>query len=147
MANNLQNIVSKLEHQTFATRSGTHMHSRLMHVIINDVSKGDSELVNIVSQDKMLSYLFSSQSRTEVPIAGYVKNRFVSRRIDRLLIDDTTKTVFILDYKTDTDKQVFREKYISQLAEYSALLSQIYPGYDIKKYLLWTNDWTLEQIL
>ena len=84
---------------------------------------------------------------TEVPVAGYINGRFVSRRIDRLVINDDKKEVSILDYKTDVDKSTFHDKYVAQIKEYVTLLYGIYPEYKIHAYLLWLNDFSLEEVL
>ena len=86
-------------------------------------------------------------SKTEVPIAGVINGRFISRRIDRLYINQNTKTIIILDYKTDIDKNVFREKYIDKLTEYRELLKQIYNGFSVSCKIFWTNDFTLENVI
>ena len=64
-----------------------------------------------------------------------------------MVIDDTTKTVRVLDYKTDTDTEKFRQKYVAQLKEYIELLKQIYLGYRITGHILWLHNWTLERII
>ena len=89
---------------------------------------------------------FAENTRTEVPIAGIINGNFISRRIDRLSVDDENKIVRILDYKTDIEKESRREKYIVQLNEYEKLMRQIYPEYKIEKYILWLHDWTLEKL-
>ena len=67
--------------------------------------------------------------------------------IDRLVINDDKKEVSILDYKTDVDKSTFHDKYVAQIKEYVTLLYGIYPEYKIHAYLLWLNDFSLEEVL
>ena len=79
-----------------------------------------------------MTAFFTENAQTEVPVAGIINGYFVSRRIDRLVVDDEKKVVRILDYKTDVDKTKYREKYIIQLGEYEKLMHQIYPEYKTK---------------
>ena len=97
--------------------------------------------------DPALAFLFSSGSRSEVPIAGIVQRTegdetiSVAGRIDRLVIGDNTITV--ADYKTggpvpaspgDTP-----EPYVAQLAAYAALLGAIHPEKTIEAVLIWSD--------
>ena len=84
--------------------------------------------------------------KTEVPIAGTINGRFISRRIDRLFTDDENKRVYVLDYKTDTDRAAFHDKYVEQINEYKTLLRDIYPNYEIRGYILWLHDFSVEEI-
>jgi len=130
----------------FAIKSGKIMHAKLQSVFVDDMS-GDTDLVEKIKQSSPeLQRFFCRASRPEVPIAGIIDGHFVSRRIDRMVVDDDTKNVYILDYKTDIDTEKFRPKYIAQLHEYKSLISQIYPDYKISCYILWLHDWRLEKI-
>lgn len=143
----LHNILSAHDSVVFATTHGTQMHARLQNVVIDgNITRGDSELVEKIQNVPDLLPFFTPNSRVEVPIAGTINNRFISRRIDRMVIDDISKNIDVLDYKTDTDYNVFRDKYISQLREYVTLLRTIYPDYTIGAYILWTHDFSLEKL-
>ena len=143
----LHNILSAHDATQHATAHGTQMHARLQHVVIDgDNAHGDIELIKRARANVALLPFFAPNSRTEVPIAGTINNRFVSRRIDRLIIDDTNKTIQILDYKTDTDRTAFHDKYVIQLREYARLLHAIYLGYKITAHILWTYDFSLENV-
>ncbi len=148
MTNNLRDLLNKNQNQQFATDTGTRTHTRLSQVFINDdtTSTGDADLVAQISANPKLFFLFGAQSEIEVPIAGIINGKFISCRIDRLLIDKETKQIHILDYKTDIDRVTFRDKYISQLRTYAELLHDAHPDYTIRKYILWTHTWTLEEI-
>lgn len=147
MENDITMILSATEHKTHATNMGTHMHAQLGHIIIDgDKTRGAPDLIQKIMQNHELVKIFSAKSQCELPIAGHINNRFVSRRIDRILIDSESKTIWILDYKTDTDKSVFHEAYVIQLREYASLIRQIYPDYTIKLRILWTHDWTVESV-
>ena len=130
----------------FAIKSGKIMHAKLQSVFVDDMS-GDTDLVEKIKQSSPeLQRFFCRASRPEVPVAGIIDGHFVSRRIDRMVVDDDTKNVYILDYKTDIDTEKFRPKYIAQLHEYKSLISQIYPDYKISCYILWLHDWRLEKL-
>lgn len=131
----------------FATRAGTDMHERLRKIVIDDATaRGDAELIARIQPNAPLAEYFGPRARTEVPVAGTINGRFISRRIDRMIVDTATKTIKILDYKTDTDRRARRDKYKTQLQEYRDLLGAIYPGFTISAAILWTHDWTLEII-
>lgn len=148
MSNKLKEVLSQLEHQEFATETGRAVHAKIQHIFIKkDVLIGDKSLCEKISSHPNLLSFFDEKSKTEVPVAGYINGRFVSRRIDRLVINDNKKEVNILDYKTDVDKSTFHDKYVAQIKEYVTLLSSIYPGYKIHGYLLWLNDFSLEEVL
>jgi len=147
MTNQLHDFISKQESAEFATQNGLAMHAKLQFVRMGAVPTGDNELIKKIEScgDKLKSF-FGENSRSEVPVAGIINGKFISRRIDRLIVDDINKTVRILDYKTDIDTNKFRDKYITQIHEYAGLLKQIYPEYKISGYILWLHDWTLESI-
>lgn len=143
----LHNILSARDSKTFATASGTKMHIRLRHIVLEDDTQcGDSDLISKIQQRSDLVPFFCRASKTEVPIAGTIKGRFISRRIDRLLVNHDEKTVKILDYKTDINPNERKSIYVSQINEYIQLMRAIYPGYKISGYILWTHDFLLEKI-
>ena len=147
MNSQLHDFISKQESAEFATKNGLAMHAKLQFVRMGNAPTGDAELIKKIEScgDKLKSF-FGENSRSEVPIASIINGKFISRRIDRLVVDDISKTVRILDYKTDIDTNKFRDKYIAQIHEYAGLLKQIYPEYKISGYILWLHDWTLESI-
>lgn len=148
MKNKLQELLDAKSQKHFATTSGADMHKRLEHVFFRfDGPVGDKELCDKISKNSELVKLMGPLSKTEVPIAGFVNGIFVSRRIDRLYIDKDNKQIVVLDYKTDTSKDVFRDKYIIQLKEYRDLLTQVFPGFTISCKILWLCDFTLENII
>lgn len=147
MKTRLHELLNQSEHAAYATDAGRRMHAKLQCVAIGDgVSHGDINIVKKINSCPGLADFFAATAMTEVPIAGYINGRFVSRRIDRLCVDDSARTVRILDYKTDTDHGAQYDKYMRQLDEYIQLVKKIYPGYNVYAYILWTHDWTLERI-
>lgn len=144
----LNTIIREQEAKTFATEHGKDVHCLLSKIMFqNGDFVGAPDIISHIKNNSELCEIMGVLSRTEVPIAGYVNGTFLSRRIDRLYVNPNTKTVIILDYKTDTDKKLYYAKYRVQLTEYRELLKQIYPEFNIVCKILWTNDFTLENII
>ena len=141
----LQNAISK----QYAVEHGTRMHVLLQKIVIDDGSGdvGDKDIVAKIKYNPDLVPFFLSAAKTEVPIAGFIDNHFVSRRIDRLLIDHNNKTIRFIDYKTDLNTTDFYDKYKIQLTEYAKLLKSAYPKYKISGFILWLNNWVLEHLV
>jgi ATP-dependent exoDNAse (exonuclease V) beta subunit len=143
----LHEIISEQTRTKYATKCGTDMHTQLQRITIDETGDaGNPDLINKIKSNPQLVRFFSAQSKTEVPIAGTIKNKFISRRIDRLCIDKQKKHIDIIDYKTDTAPDAYRAKYIAQIKEYAELLSAIYLDFSIDGYILWTHDFSLEQV-
>ncbi len=143
----LHDILTTHKHNRHATETGTKTHARLQHIYIDGAhSTGDADLVAKIVANPKIAQLFTPASQTEVPIAGTINGNFISRRIDRLLIDNKTQTIHIMDYKTDINPNDFRNKYVTQITEYSTLLHQLYPNYKIYGYILWTRNFSLEKL-
>jgi len=91
------------------------------------------------------AFLFSSESLAEVPLVAEIDGTVISGQVDRLIV--TEQTVAIVDYKTNRppplDAKDIAPVYLKQMAAYQAALSRIYPGKEIKGYLLWTDGPTL----
>lgn len=148
MTQNLTNFLNGAKNKNFATQTGTQKHTLLQRVIIDtDIESGDFDTIRQIKKHSNLLPFFTKSAQTEVPIAGNLNGRFVSRRIDRILINHTTKTIDFIDYKTDTDKIIFINQYKNQLKEYATLLHSAYPKYQITGYILWLQDWTLDKII
>lgn len=147
MHDNLTDLIAERRSQKFAVDNGTRMHMRLQNIIIDgDNTCGDADLIAHIQSCNGLTKYFAKNSKTEVPVAGTIGGKFISRRIDRMCVDHPARRIMILDYKTDLSPDAHREKYIRQLDEYRALLQHIYPEYDISAAILWTHQWRLEQI-
>ncbi len=131
----MREILNTAIRKKFATDAGTAMHRRLQCVTTDD---------EIIKSHPELAPFFGPNAKTEVPIAGVINSKFISRRIDRLI--HTGDTIIFLDYKSDTDKFARHENYVAQIHEYSALLHAAYPDAIIRGFILWTNDFTLEEI-
>jgi ATP-dependent helicase/nuclease subunit A len=95
-----------------------------------------------------LAPLFGPGSRAEVDVAGHVDlpagRALVTGKIDRLAI--TADSVSIADFKTGRRGEAeIPRAYLLQLALYSRLLSGIYPGRDVRAFLVWTLDGQVQE--
>ena len=148
MTRNLNNFLRESEHKQYAVQKGTDMHTKMQKIVVDsDCVIGDTDIVNIIKKRSDLVLFFNKNAKTEVSVVGYICGTFISRRIDRLFIDDKTKTVYFIDYKTDVNKTEFINKYKQQLNEYAQLLHSAYPDYKINGYILWLNDWELYKLI
>lgn len=149
MTQKLKTFLTTKFSEQIATSKGTNTHLKMEHIVIDNVAgeHGDKEIIEkIKSKPELLPYFVAAAQR-EVPIAGFIDGEFVSKRIDRLLLNHETKTIVFIDYKTDTNKDQFIDEYKKQLKGYEILLRSAYPEYAISGYILWLHDWTLTQIV
>ncbi|MDR0726497.1 MAG: hypothetical protein LBF37_00365 [Rickettsiales bacterium] len=147
MSENLKEFLSVRKKQKFATDVGNDRHAKMQRIVIDsDIEKGDKDLIKKIKLNPHILPYFVRKSRAEVPIAGVINGLLISRRIDRMLIGHENKSIVFIDYKTDLNKNVFRDKYSKQMNEYSQLLQNVYPDYSIQGFILWLQDFTLEQI-
>jgi len=149
MTQNLNDFLTTQTNKKYATQSGTKIHALLKNIVLDNKSGdvGNSEIIEQIKQYPELKQFFGPSAQTEVPIAGHINNVFLSRRIDRLLIDTQNKSIMFIDYKTDINKETFIDIYKKQLREYAQLLQSAFPGYKITGFILWIHDWQLEQII
>ena len=143
MADTLRELLNEYETKKHATKNGAEMHKKMRAV---NMLTGSGDLENIIKPHEELTPFFAPNAQTEVPIAAIINGKFVSRRIDRMVIDDKNKIIHILDYKTDVDKTKYRSSYIAQVREYVSIIRKIYPKYKVNGYILWLHDWTLEKL-
>ena len=149
MTQKLKTFLTTKFSEQIATSKGTNAHLKMEHIVIDDVAgeHGDKEIIEkIKSKPELLPYFVATAQR-EVPIAGFIDGEFVSKRIDRLLLNHETKTIVFIDYKTDINKDQFIDEYKKQLKGYEILLHSAYPEYAMSGYILWLHDWTLTQIV
>ena len=149
MTQNLTDFLAIATNKKYATQNGTRIHAKLKNVVIdsNRGNSGDADIINQILHNPNLIRYFSPDAQTEVPIAGIINGVFISRRIDRLLINKSTKTLEFIDYKSDIDKTVFIDQYKRQLNEYAQLLKSAYPDYTISGGILWIQDWQFIHII
>ena len=142
----LKDFIAKQDAQKRATNFGTDAHKKLQHIVIApDAEHGDTVAIAEIKKHPEIAALFGTDTRTEVPIAGYINGKFISRRIDRLIIRDNE--IIFVDYKTDTDRTTNRDKYEYQMREYETLLRAAFPAHTITGYIIWLHDWELEKIV
>lgn len=146
MADSLNKLLQEHENRKFATATGQRMHDKMRHIVIDGTGRGDADILKVILSRPDLLRFFGPDSRTEVPIAGYINGKFISRRIDRMVVNHKTKTILILDYKSDVDKSAFYRNYVAQIHEYRELIHEIYPDYTAAGFILWLHDFTLVQV-
>jgi len=142
MVDTLREMLTEYDNRKHATDAGSAMHKKMRFV---NLENGD-DIAKHVKGRPELEMFFAPNAQTEVPIAATINGKFVSRRIDRMVVDDKNKTVHILDYKTDVNKDAFRSKYVAQVREYMSIIAKIYPKYKVVGYILWLQDWILEKL-
>lgn len=110
----------------------------------NNKEKITNIVLNILNNQEF-NFLFSKNSKAEVPIFAKIDGNIISGKIDRLsIIDDT---VYIVDYKnTNTLYNTIPEKYKIQLNLYKKVLEKIYTDKKIKCYILWTSFGKIEYV-
>ena len=84
------------------------------------------------------AFMFSGDSRAEVRIAGELEGRLVEGQIDRLIVTDDE--VIVIDFKTGAPPSCWRdapEGYRGQIADYAALVADVYPGRTIRGMLFY----------
>ncbi|MCL1902599.1 MAG: hypothetical protein FWG18_03165 [Alphaproteobacteria bacterium] len=145
----LSDFLAVREKQKHAAAHGTDIHAQLQHITLGDAARGNADLIEKIQKNPEIARFFTQSPgitiRTEVPIAGNIGGRFISRRIDRMIIGDDA--IEFIDYKTDAVKDARRELYTAQLREYAELIRAAYPGRKVSGYILWLCDWELEQVV
>lgn len=114
------------------------------HGLTPDEAEAWSAEALAVTEAPRHAALFAQASRAEVPLIGSVATRrgtfTVSGQVDRLAISE--REVLIVDYKTNRPppRDAFDVPlvYRRQLALYRALLADIFPGRQVRAFLLWT---------
>ncbi len=148
MTQSIKDLLSQQDSINFAINIGQSIHQKMRHVFVNNnIWTGDDILTKKLSKHPELTRFFIENAQTEIPIAGTINGCFISRRIDRMIVNHINKTIDILDYKTDHNRNdVIREKYKKQVCEYIELMNKIYPNYTIHGFILWLHDCFLDNI-
>jgi ATP-dependent helicase/nuclease subunit A len=80
--------------------------------------------------------------KLEVSVAGFVRGKRISAKIDRLII--TPHEVMIIDYKSDvvpaTSLAEIKPEYLQQMHNYYLLIKELYPAKNIRCKLLYTSN-------
>ena len=90
-----------------------------------------------VLDDPRFASLFGPGSRAEAAIVGRIAGRDTAGRVNRLVV--TEAEVSVIDYKTGPAPDTPPPSYISQMAAYRALLSELYGDRPVRCFLLWTD--------
>ena len=147
MTSTLRELLKEYDNTKYATDAGSVVHKKLRMIRgLDKISESNSDIIQKIKSHPELTLFFTEDSMAEVPIAAKMNGKFVSRRIDRMVVDDQNKIVHILDYKTDVDRSSFRSKYVAQVQEYVSIIRKIYPKYRVYGYILWVHDWVLEKL-
>ena len=105
-------------------------------------------VIEIMNLCKEHCDLFSQNSKSEVPIIGEVDGKFISAKIDRLVVKEDK--VLIVDFKTNRPAAKILtdvpDIYLKQMATYKTLLKNIYPDKNVETYLLWTNTCNMMKV-
>ena len=117
----------------------------------SEKTKIKENILNILNQKiKNLDFdIFSDNSYAEVPITSYddKTKTIISGVIDRLVVDEEKQIIYIIDYKSNKNKE-YIEKYKNQLEKYKTALSKLveYKEFKIRTFILWTKTVELEEI-
>lgn len=108
--------------------------------------------------DEQFNFIFSGDSRAEVPVMGVVngkdigadfESKIISAQFDRLTV--LPDKVIIVDFKTNREPaaspQDIPDNYKKQLQVYKHLAEKIYPDKNVETYILWTNTAKLMPIV
>ncbi len=99
--------------------------------------------------DPRFTPIFKEKSIAEVPVVGVWQNRVVSGQIDRLILHNNE--VWIVDFKTNhhvpNTPQEVPPLYKEQLAAYRGLIQNIFSDKLVRTFLLWTETFTLMEIM
>ncbi|MEE2956002.1 MAG: double-strand break repair helicase AddA [Pseudomonadota bacterium] len=103
--------------------------------------KNYSKEILTVLEESDFSYFFGPNSRSEVPVTGYIGKNIVFGQVDRLVIGP--KKISIIDFKTNIfvppSINEVPKQYLAQMAAYKIVLKKIFPVYNVECVLLWTH--------
>src|SRR3546814_175015 len=93
-------------------------------------------------------FFFKQKTAYEMRISDWSSDVCSSDLVDRLLLEEST--VWLIDYKSQrpapTESADVPIVYLRQMAAYRALLARIYPGREVRCFLLWTDGPRLMQL-
>ena len=99
-----------------------------------------AEALSVLDGEPTASF-FGPGSRAEAPVAGRLGGRVWSGRIDRLKVGKTT--VDVVEFKTSRTPPARAADapgaWLRQIAAYRALVSRLYPGREVRCFLVWTS--------
>jgi len=120
------------------------------YLIKKENPEGVHEAVLSVFNHPHFNKFFGDETLTEVPLMGDVEGQKIRGIIDALTIKMDSQEVFILDYKTGSFHESYRdnppESHIHQMALYKKVLKKIYPDYKVKSLLIWTEVGFVQEV-
>jgi ATP-dependent helicase/nuclease subunit A len=97
--------------------------------------------VMAVVDNPALAPLFGPGSRAEQSLTGLVGDQVITGRVDRMVVLE--REVLIADFKTARRPPAGLDKvpvlYVRQMAAYRAVLGLIYPGHEVRCFLIYTE--------
>ena len=103
-----------------------------------------SHLVRFMAQAEFAP-LFSDKALSEFQISGVVGTKTVIGQIDKVVLDDDV--IWLVDFKSGRPQgHNPPASYVTQMALYHALLSQIYPDRLVRASLIWVQDFAVTDI-
>jgi ATP-dependent helicase/nuclease subunit A len=120
------------------------------YLIKKENPEGVHEAVLSVFNHPHFNKFFGDETLTEVPLMGDVEGQKIRGIIDALTIKMDSQEVFILDYKTGSFHESYRdnppESHVRQMALYKKVLKKIYPDYKVKSLLIWTEVGFVQEV-
>ncbi len=112
--------------------------------LIDENSKLDllNEAKSIINNPDF-NFIFNNKSQAEIEVSGYVDGQLVNGKIDRLIIDEQSKNIYIIDFKTHQnikDENLIFENYKPQMFLYYKLIKMAYTEYLVKPAILLTSS-------
>ena len=111
MTDTLRDLLKQQDATKFATESGLRAHRNMQMIVIDDdIARGDPDIIAKIKSHPELLPFFVATAQTEVPVAGIIRGRFISRRIDRMVADHDKHQIIVMDYKTDVSPDKFHDR-------------------------------------
>ncbi|MDR2685367.1 MAG: hypothetical protein LBB23_01175 [Rickettsiales bacterium] len=126
----IKEFLAKMAERDAAKQAGVEFHKL--------AEKGELD-PGIFAKTPGLSEFFGANARAEVPVAGKINGKFLSRRIDRLVVSESE--VKFVDFKTGSAD----EDHSAQMGEYKKILADIYPGKNVSGFIYWLKTGELQK--
>ncbi|MDD5439584.1 MAG: 3'-5' exonuclease, partial [Candidatus Omnitrophica bacterium] len=120
-----------------ALKQGT---ARFRHV---DPIKPYESVIRALLNDRRFAFIFYAEKGRVFREKQVVTAGGEMRIIDRVIVTDTT--VDIVDYKSSAAPDL-AAAYRAQIAEYKSLMGELYPGRDVRGFLLYLDTFTTEEL-
>ena len=111
------------------------------HLLNAEHQKNYAKEILTVLERSEFSFFFGPNSRSEVPVTGYIGKNIDSGQEDRLIIGP--KKISIVDLNTNVlvppSVNEVPKQYLAQMAAYKIVLKKIFPTHNVECVLLWTH--------